>query len=1198
MGEFRTILDNIWHRLLNPRVVDARLALAIEGANDGLWDWDLKTNKVQYSPRWSDTLGFSTSEIGDNLEGWLRQIHPDDLPLIQRAFEDHFSGKTPFYQAEFRMRDKNDHYRWIFGRGVCARDNSGKPIRLAGSMTDITLLKGTEAALSESERRYRGLFEATVEAIIIHKDGRILDVNHAFEHAWGYSRAEAVGGTLLDLAAAESRDVVRHCIETDFIGSYEAVALRKDDSTFPVEVHIKRMEYDGQEVRVTALRDMTERQRMEAAEREQRELAEALLDIARAMGRTLDLNDVLDTILETLGRVVKHTAAYVMFIENGLIHVARSRALPVDEWLSSLRFKVDDVNNLRTVIHTRQPYIIDDVHADPLWVRFPETGWIRANMTIPITVDGDVIALLNLSSDKPNAFTQRDADTLVIFAASAAFALRNARLYEAELQAKKRTQTLLNAMRALSSMTDLGELLQTILQQAAIVVPYITSSIGIIEGGQYQFKALAGYDETQKPMLMNLQADLLESPLLQEILNTRQPVLISDVSKNAGWTRRPESEYINAWMAIPLLLRNEVIGVLAFDSDEVNRFTSEHLEIAEAFASNAAIAIARVRLLEAERQARQQAQALLEANRVLSSTLSLEEVLENILQQCAKVLPYTAGAILAYGEGLMPIVSVSGFPTSATDKVSDFLKNRFRESDLFQQMVADPQPLIIADVRDFKTWVAMSDEESVRGWMGLPLMVRGKLVGVLMLCSDEVDTYKQEHAEIARAFADQAAIAIYNAQLYHAEQMERALAETLQQTAEALASSLQLESTMNLIVELLAQVITYDTAAVSLIEGDTVRLLSASGVPNHITAALARPHKFADIPLVKLLTEGKPIILDDAQSDSRWYVVEDGNRPRGWMGVPLIAYGKIVGILTIGSYQPMAYSKRDLDAVCAFGNQAAIAIENSRLLRELEDSLYNLRNAQIQLVHSARLSAAGEVSLGVAHQINNPLTVIIAEAHLMQRHITPGSPLVESVAAINEAAKQAGLVVQRMLDFSRTLPMELENLDINASLRKAILLFRAQLEPHITLISELDDSLPLVYGSDEQLGEVWLNLLLNARDALHERAQGTIRIVSLLATDAQSVEVHFADDGPGIAKENLKHVFEPFFTTKHKGTGLGLALSRDYIIAQGGSLQVESKENEGTSFLIRLPLAPQQPRAGSKNGAGENHGRKNSRRRR
>jgi PAS domain S-box-containing protein len=1192
----RKILSNLWHGLLNPRTVDSRLALAIEGANDGLWDWDLRTNKIYYSPRWTANLGYTINYIGDNAIDWRELIHSDDRVLLNDAVQDHLTGRTMFFQAEFRMRAKDGSYRWIFSRAICSRDASGTPTHLAGSMTDITLFKGAQAAFSESERRYRSLFEATVEAIIIHKNGRLIDVNEAFEMAWGYSRAEANGMSVLNLVAEESQETVHHCIDTGFVGYYEAMAKRKDGSIFPVEVHVKRMEYAGQEVRVTALRDLTAREQIVKAERDRRELAEALLETASAMSRTLDLKDVLDGLLTNLGRVIQHTASDLMLVDGDSAHIAHTSGRPYDDWLSELRFNIHEVNNLATVIRTRQPLIINDVKSDPDWIEIPQTDWIRAFMTVPIIVEDKVIALINVSSDQPDAFTQRDSDTLVLFAASAAFALRNARLFEAELRANQRTHTLLMATRALSSMTELDELLQTILAQAAVVVPYVTSSIGIIENRKFQFKALAGYDEVLVPAIRNLEPSLIESPLLQEILSTHQPVLIPDVSKNPHWVRMPESEYINSWLAVPLLLRNEVIGVLAFDSDTVNGFTAEHLEIAEAFASNAAIAIARVRLLDAEREARQQAQALLEANRVLSSTLSLEDVLKNILQQCAAVLPYSEAKILASGGGLPDIVSLAGYADSSVEPVTSFLKTEFRDSVVFQRMVSEQKPLIIPDVRSFPDWLAMPASDHVRGWMGVPLLVRGNLVGVLMLCSAQIDSYNEKHAEIARAFADQAAIAIHNAQLYHAEQMERAIATTLRQTAEALASSLQLESTMTLIMELLEQIITFDTAAVSLIEGEHVRLLSARGVPDITAEELAHPYPIADIPLMKVLAAGQPVILEDAVKDDRWYPVEGARIPHGWIGVPLMAYGKTVGTLTVGSFKPGAYSKHDVDAISAFAAQAGIAIENARLLRELEDSLYDLRNAQIQLVQSARMSAAGEVSMGVAHQINNPLTIIVAEAHLMRRHIPDDSPLLESVSAIKEAAQQAGSVVQRMLDFSRTRPTEMSSLDVNASLRKAIFLFRAQLEPHITLVTKLDDSLPLIYGSEEQLGEVWLNLLLNARDALHDAPRGTIVIESMLAADREAAEVHFFDDGPGIPAANLKHVFEPFFTTKKKGTGLGLALSQDTIAAQGGSLIVESEEHKGTRFLIKIPLAGKRSKAGSNHGSGESNGRKNSRR--
>lgn len=1180
MAKFATFLRTQWDRLRGrPTVVDSRLALAIEGANDALWDWDLRTNKIHYAARWSESLGYALDELGDDADRWASTIHPDDAEPLNRVLMEHLDGRTPFYQFEFRLRAKDGSYRWIFGRGVCERDKSGKPIRVAGSLTDITRRKLTEAALSESERRYRSLFEATIEVILIHKDGIIIDVNNAFEQVLGYSCAEAIGMSALEIAAPESKEKVLHCIETNFIGMYEAVALCKDGSTLPVEVNVKMMEFEGKEVRVTALRDITERVRMVEAERERRELAEALLDAARALGQTLDLNGVLDNLMSNLGRVVPHQAADVMLIEGNTVNVLRASgraSTNLPDWLLVQHYTIHDLPNLRHVIESRQPVIIRDTQTDPNWLYLDETAWIRSHLSAPIIVDGGVIGLINLCSDQTDAFNERDAQNLLIFAASAGFALKNARLFEQETRAKQQTQSLLNAIRALSSMTELEPLLNTILEQAGQVVPYVTGSIGIIRNGRFEFKALAGYDDNQKKIIAEIQDSLTESPILHQILAMQKPIIIQDVTKHDGWEVRAEVPHIRSWMGLPLLVRNRVMGVLSLDGDQAGVFSSEHLAIAEAFASNAAIAIARVELLEAERQARQRAQALLKANRVLSSTLSLEEVLEKILQECATVLPYTQGAIIADSDGFPPIISASGYKDADTTELVRYLKKDFRSSDLFRYMREHPHPMMLADVRDFDGWRNMPGREAIQGWIGLPLMVWDVLVGLLIVCSEQVDAYDEGHTEIARAFADQAALAIHNAQLYQAEQMERVFAETLLKTSQALASSLDLDSTLRLIVELLGDVVEYDTSAVALIEDDHLRLLAARGLPDDLVRMLGQRMESSELPLAEAIRAGMPLLLEDARADPRWNTPVGERAPRGWIGVPLMAYGKSVGLLTVGSDQPAKYSQRDLKAVSAFGNQAAIAIENARLLRELEDSVDNLRAAQSQLVQSARLSAAGEVSLGVAHQINNPLTIIIAEAHLMRHYVTDDSPLIESVNAINEAARQAGTVVQRMLDFSRTRPTEVQAIDVNGSLNKTIFLFRAQLESHITLNTNLDKSLPMAQGSEEHLSEVWLNLLLNARDALEHTNPGIITITSTLASDEQMIEVRLSDNGPGMSEQIRERIFEPFFTTKVQGTGLGLALSKDYLTAQGGSLEVETIAGQGTVFVIRLPVLPME----------------------
>jgi signal transduction histidine kinase len=350
--------------------------------------------------------------------------------------------------------------------------------------------------------------------------------------------------------------------------------------------------------------------------------------------------------------------------------------------------------------------------------------------------------------------------------------------------------------------------------------------------------------------------------------------------------------------------------------------------------------------------------------------------------------------------------------------------------------------------------------------------------------------------------------------------------------------------------------------------------VAAGGLPDQ-DQVLGTAYHYPDIPLFhESMSTGKPLVLPDAQKASHWTQLPgSGASIRGWIGVPLIAWDAVIGFLSIGSNQPDAYSARDAKAVTAFAQQAAVAVENARILTELEASLSDLRQAQAHLMRTARLSAAGEVAAGVAHQINNPLTAVIAESHLLLKRLAPGSSECESVVAIQQAAHRAGSVAQRLLDLSRPRPFEMHPLDVNLSIQSAISLLVAQIEPHIArLVVDLAPGLPMIEGSEEHLGEVWINLLINARDAVGKAGDGVIKVTTGFDVDGDAIEITVQDNGPGIPAEHLERIFDPFFTTKEQGTGLGLSICHDIVTRHGGSIRVESKEGQDTTFTVTLPL--------------------------
>ncbi len=238
-----------------------------------------------------------------------------------------------------------------------------------------------------------------------------------------------------------------------------------------------------------------------------------------------------------------------------------------------------------------------------------------------------------------------------------------------------------------------------------------------------------------------------------------------------------------------------------------------------------------------------------------------------------------------------------------------------------------------------------------------------------------------------------------------------------------------------------------------------------------------------------------------------------------------------------------------------------------------------------QLLQAGKLASIGELSAGVAHEINNPLAIILTERQLLldaAKHVPIADPefqeqLADSMNQIDIQVQRCKRITQNLLRFSRRTKSLIETVDLNAFLREVIeLMEREARTSGIKFFSELDPTLPPVLSDPSQLQQVFLNLITNAIDAHDGKPYGSIRITTLADTGQQMATVKVADSGSGIKLEHLNRVFDPFFTTKAvgKGTGLGLSICFSIIKRLGGSITVQSEVNQGTEFSIRLPYTP------------------------
>ena len=252
------------------RASEERYALAVAGSDEGIWDYDYAAGKVFTSPRARELLGLApgpdTAPIGEALEGL--PIHPDDRHLWDAARHAHLDGNSPTYEGEWRMRRPDGSYRWVRVHGLCVRDATGKPYRMAGSISDIDAQKRAEQALRASEEQYREIFNAAADAFVLRDaNAKVVDVNPAFLEISGYTRDEVVSGTRWIFALPENKELAsemhRRCIAGEAV-HFEMKARRKDGTMLDIEMRAVPVLYRGVPHALGMARDITGQKRAEA----------------------------------------------------------------------------------------------------------------------------------------------------------------------------------------------------------------------------------------------------------------------------------------------------------------------------------------------------------------------------------------------------------------------------------------------------------------------------------------------------------------------------------------------------------------------------------------------------------------------------------------------------------------------------------------------------------------------------------------------------------------------------------------------------------------------------------------------------------------------------------------------------------------------------------------------------------------------
>lgn len=313
--------------------------------------------------------------------------------------------------------------------------------------------------------------------------------------------------------------------------------------------------------------------------------------------------------------------------------------------------------------------------------------------------------------------------------------------------------------------------------------------------------------------------------------------------------------------------------------------------------------------------------------------------------------------------------------------------------------------------------------------------------------------------------------------------------------------------------------------------------------------------------------------VSDVATDTRFVQVAEGRRFASMLVAPLLLGDRRIGTLSVDSSYVNAFGYDDERLLMMLASHVAAAIENRRLLHDLQTSLDELTEMQGRLIEVEKLSAMGRMISGVTHELNNPLAAVLGYAQLLQTNESLDDEARHDVQRVYAQADRAAKIVRNLQLFARQAPTARQQVDLNDVLTNALELQATQLRlQNITVDTRLHPQPLLVMGDYNQLQQVFFHLISNAREAMSQvHGQGKLSIATDLAGD--TVRAFVVDDGPGIPPESKPHLFEPFYTTKEVGLGTGLGLSVCYgiVMAHGGRIFTLNEESEGATFVVELP---------------------------
>ena len=555
---------------------------------------------------------------------------------------------------------------------------------------------------------------------------------------------------------------------------------------------------------------------------------------------------------------------------------------------------------------------------------------------------------------------------------------------------------------------------------------------------------------------------------------------------------------------------------------------------------------------------------LYQVSNVIHSTLDSQEALQLIVSEAVRVMRATSGSLVLINP------TTNFLEIHAAQNLSSVARKiKLRVGEGVTGWVARTgKPARVGDVTHDPRYVSV--RRDVRSELAVPLEVQGEVRGVINVDSERADAFTADDQELLQELAVQAAKVIHNTWLYEQLRLKVRLFESLASVSRTINSTLSLDEALRVITKEVCELMSARMCSLMLLDENREWLdLRASYGAGE--AYIKKPRlQVSESLLGVVVRRKKPLQVANVQADTRYQNVEVA-RSEGLvslLSVPLIFSGQAIGTLSVYTSRPYNFSNEEIQILSALAELSAIAIEKARLYERIVD-------VEEQLRQNEKLSALGLLAAEVAHEIRNPLTVMKLLYHSLDLKFAAKDPRAKDAQIIEAKIEHLNKIVEQILDFARTTEPQFAPVSLNDLVDELGLLVRHKLANQgIKLVRNLQSDLPMVAGDAPQLEQAFLNVMLNAAEAMPEGGTLTIKsYLLLLEGEPAQVVVEFKDTGAGMSEELQKRAFKTVLTTtKAKGSGLGLAIVGRIIETHHGQIRVRSRIGRGTTIRISLPV--------------------------